>query len=184
MKYINYVKFSAIMLVVITLLAVGFIYSGMFPVGANNKHNALTFWAIETLRTKSIARASHDIEVPSLDDPQQLLTGGADYNDMCSGCHLQPGKTENDMTIGLYPKPPNLTVTPKDHSHAHEEDEHDGLNSAAQQQFWVIKNGIMASGMAAFGSTHDDKRIWAMVAFLQKLPELNELQYQVLTARK
>lgn len=184
MKYINYVKFSGIMLVILTMFGVGFIYSGIFPVGANNKHSALTFWAIETLRTKSIARASKGIEVPNLDDPQQLLTGGADYNDMCSGCHLQPGKTENDMTIGLYPKPPNLTVSPKDHGHKHEEGGHDELNSAAQQQFWVIKNGIMASGMAAFGPTHDDERIWAMVAFLKKLPELTPEQYQIITARQ
>ena len=37
--------------------------------------------------------------------------------------------------------------------------------------------------MAAFGPTHEDERIWAMVAFLQKLPTLNAVQYQILTAR-
>jgi hypothetical protein len=36
--------------------------------------------------------------------------------------------------------------------------------------------------MAAFGKTHDDARIWALVAFLQKLPTLDATQYQVLTA--
>ena len=168
------IKHTCLMLLLIMLLAVGFIYSGIYPIAANNKHNALTFWALDTLRTNSIARASKDIEVPSLNDPQFLLSGGADYNDMCSGCHLQPGQKESDMSIGLYPKPPNLTLALKDHA----------SSVIAQQQFWVIKNGIMASGMAAFGPTHDDDRIWAMVAFLQKLPELNELQYQVLTARQ
>jgi hypothetical protein len=37
--------------------------------------------------------------------------------------------------------------------------------------------------MPAWGLTHDDRRIWAMVAFVQKLPELTPLQYQILTAR-
>lgn len=179
----NYVKYTGVMLVVSVLFAVGFIYSGVYPVGADNKHNALTFWVLEKVRTKSIARASNDIEVPPLGEPQLLLTGGADYNDMCAGCHLKPGQEESDMTIGLYPKPPNLTIAAKDHGHGHEGGEHDESNSSAQQQFWVIKHGIMASGMAAFGPTHDDERIWAMVAFLQKLPELDALQYQVLTAR-
>ncbi|MEH6443565.1 MAG: cytochrome c [Oceanospirillaceae bacterium] len=180
MKYMNYVKYTGVMLAVSVLFAVTFIYSGTYPVGADNKHNALTFWVLETLRTKSIARASNDIEVPPLEDPQLLLTGGADYNDMCAGCHLKPGQEESDMSIGLYPKPPNLTIAAKDHGHG---DEHGESNSLAQQQFWVIKHGIMASGMASFGPTHDDDRIWAMVAFLQKLPELDALQYQVLTAR-
>lgn len=168
------IKHTLIILLTMMLLAVGFIYSGIYPIAANNKHNALTFWALDTLRTKSIARASKDIEVPALNDPQLLLSGGADYNDMCSGCHMKAGQKESDMSIGLYPKPPNLTLALKNHD----------STAIAQQQFWAIKNGIMASGMAAFGPTHDDERIWAMVAFLQKLPELNELQYQVLTARQ
>lgn len=37
--------------------------------------------------------------------------------------------------------------------------------------------------MSAWGPPHDDQHIWAMVAFIQKLPELNEEQYQILTAR-
>ncbi|MFT6386991.1 MAG: mono/diheme cytochrome c family protein [Cellvibrionaceae bacterium] len=185
---IKQLKHLVITLLVITLLALGFIYSGLYPIGADNKHNTLTSWVLETIRKKSIARASKDIDIPPLDDPQLLLTGGADYNDMCAGCHLQPGKTESDMTIGLYPKPPNLTLAAEDHGHSHDDGGHNDSNVIAtliaQQQFWVIKHGIMASGMAAFGPTHSDERIWAMVAFLEKLPELTELQYQILTARK
>jgi mono/diheme cytochrome c family protein len=184
MKTIKLLKYAAIALILILVLGLGFIYSGVFPVGADNKHNALTFWAIETLRTQSIVRASKYIEVPSLSEPQLLLSGGADYNDMCSGCHMKPGQKESDLSIGLYPKPPNLTLASKDHAHAHEQGDHNDPNVIAQQQFWVIKHGIMASGMAAYGPTHDDDRIWAIVAFLQKLPELNEMQYQILTARQ
>jgi len=178
------IKCSVITLVILTLLAAGFIYSGIYPIGADNKHNALTYWALETLRKKSITRASKNIEVPPLDDPQLLLSGGADYNDMCASCHLQPGVKESDMSLGLYPKPPNLTLTSKEHGHAHDEGGHDDASTLAKQQFWVIKHGIMASGMAAFGPTHSDDRIWAMVAFLEKLPELTPAQYQIITARQ
>ncbi|EGG93739.1 Cytochrome c family protein [gamma proteobacterium IMCC1989] len=181
---ISYLKHISITLLVAVILAIGFIYSGIYPIGADNKHNALTFWVLETLRTKSIARAAKDIDVPPLNDPLLLLSGGADYNDMCAGCHLTPGQTENDMTLGLYPSPPNLTLTADQHDHDHGEGSHDDPSVIARQQFWVIKHGIMASGMAAFGPTHDDDRIWAMVAFLQKLPELTPAQYQIITARQ
>lgn len=187
MHIIRSFKYFVIALLVIIILALGFIYSGLYPIGADNKHNALTFWVLETLRKKSIARASKNIEVPPLNDPSLLLSGGADYNDMCAGCHLQPGQKESDMSLGLYPAPPNLTLDIDEHareySHEHEGDGHDDPNMIGQQ-FWVIKHGIMASGMAAFGPTHSDERIWAMVVFLQKLPELTPEQYQIITARK
>lgn len=180
----NYLKHIVITVFIAMILAIAFIYSGVYPIGADNKHHALTFWMLGTLRTKSIARAAKDIDVPPLKDAQLLLSGGADYNDMCAGCHLTPGQIENDMTLGLYPTPPNLTLTADKHDHDHGEGSHDDPNVIARQQFWVIKHGIMASGMAAFGPTHSDERIWAMVAFLQKLPKLTPQQYQIITARQ
>jgi mono/diheme cytochrome c family protein len=180
----TYIKHISISLLIALLVAVGFIYSGLYSIGADNKHNAVTYWILETLRTKSIARAASDIEVPSLTNPQMLLSGGADYNDMCSGCHLKPGQEDSDMTLGLYPSPPNLTLSPKKHDHEHADADHNDPDTMSRQQFWVIKHGIMASGMAAFGPTHDDDRIWAMVAFLNKLPELTPEQYQIITARQ
>ena len=138
------------------------------------------YWLLETIRERSIAARIDDIEVPPLDDPQMLLAGGADYNDMCAGCHLMPGKTESDLSIGLYPKPPNLAQSAEDHGDGHA---HGDARASAARQFWIIKHGIKASAMPAWGPTHDDARIWAMVAFLQKLPTLTPAQYQILTAR-
>lgn len=178
------IKIMTGLLIITVLAGVGFIYSGIYPIGADQRHSAVTFWILETLRKRSIANASEYIQVPPLDDPQLLLSGGADYNDMCAGCHLKPGVKETDMTIGLYPSPPSLIVSPEQHDHDHGEGGHDDPEVVARQQFWVIKHGVMASGMAAFGPTHSDERIWAMVAFLRKLPELNETQYQILTSRK
>jgi mono/diheme cytochrome c family protein len=56
--------------------------------------------------------------------------------------------------------------------------------AAARRDFWIIKHGIKASGMPAWGKTHDDERIWNMVAFLKRLPDLNENQYRILTNRQ
>ncbi|MFT5572262.1 MAG: mono/diheme cytochrome c family protein [Cryomorphaceae bacterium] len=168
-------------LLISLILGTGFIYSGLYPMGADDQHNKLTYWALETMRENSVARASKDIDVPALDKPSLLLAGGADYKDMCSGCHLQPGVSENDMTIGLYPSPPNLANKLDERGHDHGDQM--TKEEAARRSFWIIKHGIKASGMPAWGPTHDDARIWAMVSFLQKLPELNEIQYQILTAR-
>jgi mono/diheme cytochrome c family protein len=167
--------YALLLFVVLGLAGIaGFIYSGVYPIGADVPHNKVEFWLLETLRNKAIERASADINLPSLDSAELLLAGGPDYNDMCAGCHLKPGKTQSDMSLGLYPVPPNLAKPTHVNTDA---------QALARRQFWVIKHGIKASGMPAWGPTHDDQRIWAMVAFLQKLPELSPEEYQILTAR-
>jgi mono/diheme cytochrome c family protein len=164
---------------VIGLISGGlFVYSGLFPIGADTPHSPAVHWLLEQTRERSIARASADIKVPSLTDPELLLSGGTDYNDMCSACHLKPGQEQSDMSLGLYPSPPNLTLKHLEHEYNHEDTE-----GAAKRNFWIIKHGIKASGMPAWGITHDDERIWAMVAFLERLPELTPEQYQIITAR-
>ncbi len=164
----------------VLLIAAGlgvFVYSGVYPIGADTKHFTLTTWLLETLRERSIESASAGIDVPPLDNPELLLSGGPDYNDMCAGCHLKPGVADSDLSLGLYPAPPNLT-TPDPEFPDLDSDE------AARRHFWIIKHGIKASGMPAWGPTHDDQRIWAMVAFIRRLPSLDKDQYQILTVRE
>ncbi|WP_158608604.1 nuclear transport factor 2 family protein [Stagnimonas aquatica] len=177
----KHLKTAIAAIAVVAIGGLGFIYSGVYPMGADDPHIKPVYWALDTLRERSIAVRASGIEVPPLDDPDMLLAGGADYNDMCAGCHLKPGKKSSEMSAGLYPQPPNLSLGAE--GHAGHEGGHGDVTTSAARQFWIIKHGIKASGMAAFGPTHDDARIWAMVAFLQKLPTLDAAQYQILTAR-
>jgi mono/diheme cytochrome c family protein len=155
-----------------TMFAV--IYSGGVNVAADEPHSKFIYWVLEETRERAIAKASADIEVPDLSDPELLLAGGVDYGFMCESCHLKPGQKESDMSVGLYPAPPNLAI---EHQ-AHNEDS----DREKARNFWIIKHGIKASGMPAWGKTHDDKRIWAMVAFIERLPKLSPEEYQILTA--
>lgn len=175
---------NLLIVAVLGLLGGGlFVYSGFYPIGADVPHNKVTYWLLETMRERSIARAASDIQIPvNLNTSDRLLAGGADYNDMCAGCHLKPGKKESNFTIGLYPSPPNLTATADAHGHDHGGNT-DAEEKAIKRQFWIIKHGIKASGMPTWGLTHSDERIWNMVAFLQRLPSLTEEEYQILTAR-
>jgi mono/diheme cytochrome c family protein len=148
--------------------------SGVVNVGADQEHSPMMFSFLETARNRSIANASKDIVVPDL-EKVDISSGGADYKDMCAGCHLSPGVESTDFSESLYPKPPNFT-------NAQVVDRYK-TDAGAQQSFWAIKHGIMASGMPAWGASHDDDRMWAMVAFIRSLPELDESQYTMLTTR-
>jgi len=162
-------RLLAIAVLAASAAALAYLYAGLYPVGADVPHSRLTYWLLDSLRERSVRRAAKDIEVPDLDQPARLLAGGPDYHEMCSGCHLRPGRQQSDRAIGLYPRPPDLTKA--------------AVASSPGRRFWIIKHGIKASGMPAWGPTHDDERIWNMVAFLQRLPELTPDQYQILTAR-
>lgn len=157
--------------------AAAFVYSGVFDVAADKPHWPLTVRVLEAARERAIAVRVRDIEVPDLENAALSLAGGPDYNEMCSGCHLKPGKTESELSLGLYPSPPNLAKADVQHADLAAQ------RARAARRFWIIKHGLKMTGMPAWGATHDDARIWAMVAFIEKLPRLSPAQYQILTAR-
>ncbi len=172
MKFLLGILFTVVVVIIGIFVVVT---SGVINVGADQAHNPLVYNFLETARTRSIAHASEDIVVPDLEQAEMISSGGADYKDMCAGCHLSPGVESTDMSEGLYPQPPNFTNA--------QVVERYKTAAGAQQSFWAIKHGIMASGMPAWGASHDDDRMWAMVAFIRSLPDLDENQYTMLTTR-
>jgi mono/diheme cytochrome c family protein len=151
-------------LIVLTAIAA---YSGLYNFAADDAHWGITTRIIENARERSIASRSDGMAAPAnLQEAKMIASGAGEYAEMCTGCHLAPGMHDTEMRAGLYPKPPNLT----DH----------GAHRPAAQQFWIIKHGLKMTGMPAWGLTHDDERIWSMVAFLQKLPELTPEGYREL----
>ena len=169
------IKVIAVFAGVCLLAVMGFIYSGQYNVGADVPHWQFNAGLLEILREQSIDVHAKGLEVPVLDDPA-LIAEGAEHNaPMCSGCHLAPGMENTEIRTGLYPQPRNL-------AEARPSGEDEDADHAAARRFWIIKHGIKMSAMAAWGTTHDDQSIWALVAFLRKLPELSPGQYKEMTA--
>lgn len=158
-------KLVAVIVLALVVLA-GWLWSGSYDIGADAPHWKVTEKLIGVLRERSIETRLADIKVPQLDDQALIAEGAAHYSQMCTQCHLAPGMTGSDTREGLYPQPPNLTKFAPDPDEA----------------FWIIKHGIKMSGMPAWGKTHSDQKIWAMVAYLQKQPTMGEAQYRELTA--
>lgn len=163
-------KYAMRTLIVLLILVIGiilFLYSGAYNVSAMVPHNRLTLWMINTLKDNSIEKRSSEIKVPNnLNDTSLVKIGFEHYREMCQGCHGAPGIERNEIGQGLYPKPPNLAYSAKE--------------MPASELFWITKNGIKLTGMPAFGKTHSDDKIWAIVAFMKTLPSMSKEQYQTL----
>ncbi len=144
-----------------------FIYSGIYNISAMVPHDKLTLWMMNTVRDNSIMHnANNDLKAPDLSDSSLVKMGFIHYREMCVGCHGAPGIEQSEIAKGLYPHPPLLSRAAKDWT--------------PQQLFWITKNGLKMTGMPAFGPTHSDEMIWAIVAFTKKLPTLTKKQYQTL----
>jgi ketosteroid isomerase-like protein/mono/diheme cytochrome c family protein len=162
-------KILSMVALIILIAGLGFVYSGIYDVGADTPHAALTHWVIGQTRDRSVASHSSGVTVPKLDDDRLVAMGADHYAEMCAVCHLAPGAEESELRRGLYPKPPNLLER--------------GGDLSPQDAFWSIKHGFKMTGMPAWGTTHDDHSIWALVAFLRKLPNLSPQSYQDLIGK-
>jgi cytochrome c553 len=156
----------------VTLIVAGFtvtagafaiIESGVYNVAATDHHWPLTHWLIETARMRSIERhASGIIPPPGLDDPARLVFGTEHFAAHCAVCHGAPGVPPGDIARGLYPPPPNLAAAASRYTPG--------------ELFWIVRHGIKSTGMPAWND-HSEDELWATVAFLEKLPTLDEPAY-------
>lgn len=164
----------AVLLVLVAGMLV-FAYGGFAPVAATVPHSDLVEWYLVTVRENAIESQIQDVQVPPLDDPAKLRTGIIHYQEMCVMCHGAPGVEPTEIARGLNPMPPELYHGEEAReltAEAQEEARHE-----ATEAFWVVKNGIRMTGMPAFGPTHGDEEIWALVALVQRLPELSADEY-------
>jgi mono/diheme cytochrome c family protein len=152
-------------LAVVGSSAVALSYTGAYDVAADEPHWRITARALDVIRERSIAVRAESLQAPNLADPALIALGAEHYAGMCTGCHLAPGMSDSEMRQGLYPRPPNLTLA---------------RARSPAESFWIIKHGIKMSAMPAWGNTHDDETIWAIVAFLQQLPTLDAQAYVAL----
>ena len=143
-----------------------FIYSGEYNVAATQPHYAPVRWALNTTMVNSVRDHAEHVEVPSLEDSALIRRGFSHFEQMCVMCHGAPGVPRGAVGKGLRPVPPELAdVVPR---------------WSSAELFWIVKHGIKMSGMPAWGITHEDERLWAIVAFLRVLPETSPAEYQAL----
>lgn len=140
------------------------VLGGLYDVAANTPHLQPVHTLLETAMRQSVRLRASDIRPPPLDDAQLVARGAACYRAKCVQCHGAPGVAQGDIGKSMQPLPGPL-VDARQRWHARE-------------LYWVTKNGIRMSGMPAWEYRLSEDDLWALVAFLQHLPDMTPQQYE------
>lgn len=154
-------------LVVAALAGAGgllFAWSGLYNVGASAGHWPITTWFLKFALRNSVETHAIGIEVPPLDDPALVFKGMGHYGGGCAPCHGEPGEARGAIARHLLPEPPFLPERVRDWTPA--------------QLFWIVKNGLKYTGMPSWPAPERDDEVWAVVAALLRLPELQAEEYR------
>ena len=138
------------------------VFGGLYDVGATTQHFQPVYTVVERAMRQSVKLRARDIEEPPLADEQMQLRGAACFRDKCVQCHGAPGVAQHDIGQGMQPIPGPLVDARR--------------HWKPRELYWVTRHGIRLSGMPAWQFHLSDEEIWSLVAFMQRLPDLNAPQ--------
>jgi mono/diheme cytochrome c family protein len=165
-------KIAAVLLAVLAVLGLGgvaFVYSGLYDISATDQHLPPTFHAMKKTMERSVERRARDIPVPGdLGSATQLVRGLALFRAHCVQCHGAPGVAPEPFALALRPLPTPLV--------------HSGREREPGYLYWVVKQGIKMTAMPSWEMRMSEDDMWAVVAFMRRLPHLSPAQYAALHA--
>lgn len=136
--------------------AAAFVYSGVYDIAATDQHTAPVFWLLKTTMRRAVGHHARDVHVPQLADPTMIAKGRTLFVAHCSRCHGAPGVAPEPFALGLRPTPANLANT--------------GIEWKPEELYWAIKHGMKLTGMPAWEFRLADDDVWAIVAYIQRMP--------------
>ncbi|HEX5933910.1 MAG TPA: c-type cytochrome [Pseudorhizobium sp.] len=149
--------------IAIPILALLVGWSGLIGVGASSGHWAVTDWFLHWVMRNSIRTAAISIDAPPLDDPALLPPAAGHYEIGCAICHGSPARPRSEAVLSMLPVPPDLrTVVP---------------SWTDEELFQIVQHGVRFTGMPAWPALQRPDEVWAMVAFLRRLPEMETVRY-------
>jgi cytochrome c2 len=139
------------------------VFGGLYDVSATKQHWQATHTLLETAMRQAVKLRARGIEEPPLADEALQLRGAGCYRDKCMQCHGGPGAAPDDIGKGMQPLPGPLV--------------HAARQWRPRELYWLTRNGIRMSGMPAWEFRLSEPELWSLVAFMQRLPQLDAIQY-------
>jgi mono/diheme cytochrome c family protein len=150
--------------------AAGFIWAGLYNVGATRQHLQPVFSVLELAMHRSVRLHARNIEPPPLVGDAMVHRGATCFQVKCVQCHGAPGVAQDDIGKSMQPLPGPLVDATQ--------------TFLPRELYWITRHGIRLSGMPAWEFRLTDSEIWDVVAFLQRLPLLTPQAYAEMARRQ
>jgi cytochrome c553 len=137
--------------------------AGLVPIGASSRHWPFTSWFLHFTMRQSVQARALGIDPPPLDDHVLVLRGAGHYASGCAPCHGAPGDPRAEPVQHMTPHPPDLVPRI--------------ARWETAELYWIVKHGVKFTGMPGWPAQQRNDEVWAMVAFLLRLPDLNADEY-------
>lgn len=157
----------AILTVAAMLGVVTFVWSGWYDISANVQHLQPVYSLMEKTMHQSVRKRAAQITPPALEGAALVARGAACYLAKCVQCHGGPGVAQAEMSRSMQPLPGPLVDA--------------SARWRAQELYWITRNGIKMSGMPAWQHRLPDDDLWALVAFMQRMPALKAAEFRSLS---
>lgn len=154
----------------LVLLVGGFLFatSGLYNVGASIPHWPITRWFLQYSMARSVETHSRFVgpaPAPAWRAGEDAVRlGAAHFHNGCAFCHGEPGDRLRPVARSMRPAPPDLGRA--------------AANWSPEELFWIVRNGLKYTGMPHWPAKRRDDEVWPVVAFLQRLPELDAGEYR------
>jgi cytochrome c553 len=146
--------------------AVLFAWSGLYSVAASRGHWPFVSAFLDFGMRSSVRTHAIGISAPNLDDMDLVRLGAGHFHSGCASCHGAPSVPMNPIAQHMLPPAPVLSG------------EVDRWQ--ANELYWIVKNGLKYTGMPAWTAPQRGDEVWAVVAFLRRLPRLDDQRYRQL----
>lgn len=169
LSFVEFWKAMAIAGAIALVLLIVFIWSGFYNVSAHRGHFDGTTWLLDQVRKQSIRAQSASVSQPpsNLHSDDMVILGAAHYELSCAACHGAPGRPAAAITGAMLPEPPPLDNV--------------AGRWSREELFWIVHNGQKYTGMPAWIAFRREDEVWPIVAFLERLADLQPQQYRELT---
>jgi len=143
-----------------------FAWSGLYSVAATSGHYPFFRVFLGFALRQSVETHTIGVRVPAevLEDAGAIRRGAGHYQGGCAPCHGAPGAARNPITRRMLPEPPLLADRIADWS--------------PEELFWIVRHGIKYAGMPAWVAPARADEVWAVVAFLRRLPGMEPAEYR------
>ena len=137
--------------------------SGVIPMKASTGHWPVTARFLHFAMRQSVVTHAAGIAVPPLADDALVARGAAHYELACRACHGGAAGEVPMIPAGMIPTPRALAV------HA--------ADWRPRELFYIVKHGMKFTAMPPWPAPQRDDEVWAMVAFVGRLPSLDRGEY-------